>query len=332
MRHTNLSSHNAQPVWAQEFPVLGVPVRVECTDAAVGRVLGAALAVWRQLPPALRADAGVRLRVIVLDDQEGSADAASFAHRLVDVDRLFIQAPGSVGCADVGRGDGIALVARRLAGDAEMLLTGMIEPLTLFLVSALDRQPVHCAGLVRRGRLVLLAGPPGVGKSTMACAGLLRRWGVMAEDIVWVQQQPQFRVWGHTGAIKLPPEAIQHFPQLADHRLDIHPVSLGAESKVFVDVPLDLRPFPPVAHEGTLVLLERGPAARLEPVDRGALLSEMTAALQPGFDRFPDAVPAVVEGIGREGGWRLAMGPDPLEAVGLLEAVIDRASGATSPA
>jgi hypothetical protein len=58
----------------------------------------------------------------------------------------------------------------------------------------------------------------------------------------------------------------------------------------------------------------------------------MTAALQPGFDRFPDAVPAVVEGIGREGGWRLAMGPDPLEAVGLLEAVIDRASGATSPA
>jgi hypothetical protein len=320
------------PAWAGAFPFLGVTVLMECTDRTVGQDLEAAFSVWRGLPAALAAEASVTLRVVVLDNDEGNVAVTRFAHQLTDPDRLFIQGPGCVACADSRRRDAVALVSRSAAREPAVLRAGLVEPLTLFLVSALDRQPFHCAGLVRDGRLVLLAGQPGVGKSTMACAGLLRGWGVMAEDLVWVQQQPRFRVWGFTDAIRLPPDAVRHFVQLADRQLRRDPVRLGAEPKVLVEIPLRARPFPPVADQGIVALLERGPAARLTSVDRGRLLEELRASLQPGFDRFPEAIGAVVEGMAREGGWRLAMGPDPLEAVACLEELIGTPEGTGSSA
>jgi hypothetical protein len=75
-----------------------------------------------------------------------------------------------------------------------------------------------------------------------------------------------------------------------------------------------------VVDRGVVCVLARGgTVSKLERVRQAEVADALQAALQPGFDRFPTTIPAVVRAFARDGGWRLHLGRDPDAAVACLE-------------
>src|SRR2546426_10337610 len=149
-----------------ELPVLGVPVRFESNSAAAIEVVEDAFGMWRALraSPELIAPRRLRVRLIVHDGDEGGAPHAPVTCRMPDADRVVVHTPGSFGIADTSRGEAIAYVTPALLADRAHVRYGVIEGLTLTLVTACDRYPVHAAAIARGPVALLLAGPPGPGQ------------------------------------------------------------------------------------------------------------------------------------------------------------------------
>lgn len=312
-----------------DLPVLGVPVRFEANSpdlvAAVHRSFGAWAALAER--PELCSAARVRVRLYLHDGEEDTTDAPTVHYRLPDPDRLILFTRGSVGVADANQREAFAFVTPTLLAARHQFEYGVVEALTLVLVSAADRYPVHAAAVARGGPAVLLAGPSGVGKSTLAYAAHRTGLRVLGEDVAYVELGPGLRLWGVPGRLHLAPESAAHFPELAGTRPT--PLANG-KTKVVVS-------FDPAASEhlpatGTVgvCLLERGSgSAQLEPLPPADIAASLLADLDPGFDRDMDACRRIVHRLAERGGWRLRLSADPYEGLALLtRAFGDGAPGA----
>jgi hypothetical protein len=183
---------------------------------------------------------------------------------------------------------------------------------------------VHGSALVKDGRAVLLRGPGGVGKTTLAYAGARSRFRLLAEDVVWVDLRDG--VWrGMPWHVHLLPDAGRLFPEL-----DGRPAVLESAGKMKLEVDLDtVRPGSTAteARPGPIVLLEREPGigSRLEPLD--SLSPETALELWrrspagteedfPGYEHH-------VENLLKAGAWRLRLGTDLEMALDLLETLLE---------
>src|SRR2546426_4798193 len=198
-----------------ELPVLGVPVRFESNSAAAIDVVEDAFGMWRALrtSPELIAPLSLRVRLIVHDGDEGGAPHAPVTCRMPDADRVVVHTPGSVGIADSGRGEAIAYVTPALLADRAHVRYGVIEGLTLTLVTSRDRYPVHAAAIARGPVALLLAGPPGTGKSTLAYQAHRHGLRGVSDDAAYVQLEPGVRLWGIPDRGHLLAAASAHFSE-----------------------------------------------------------------------------------------------------------------------
>lgn len=183
---------------------------------------------------------------------------------------------------------------------------------------------VHGSALVRGGRAVLLRGPGGAGKTTLAYAGARRRFQMLAEDVVWVDLRDG--VWrGMPWHVHLLPDAGRLFPEL-----DGRPAVLESAGKMKLEVDLDTVRSGSTATEarpGPVVLLEREPGAgsRLEPLhpsDALALWRRSPAGTEEDFPGYAHHAGDLL----RAGAWRLRLGTDltALEtALDLLETLLE---------
>jgi hypothetical protein len=308
-----------------ELPVLGVPVRFESNSADALALVEAAFGSWRGLgtSPELIGAPGARFRLIVQEGSEGAAAHAPVRLRIPDPDHVVLHTPGSLGIVDGVRREATAYVTTALLADRAHARLELIEGMTLTLVSARNRYPVHAAAIARGPAAILLAGPPGAGKSTLAYQAYRRGLRVLTDDAAYVQVEPLLRLWGIPGRVSLLSSARAHFPELA--RLAPTPLGDGSE-KVAVSLPNEW-PGPagaaPVAIRAGVCLLERaGGRARLTP----AAAPEVRAFLKDGLGisrlRFGDALDRALERLVPAGGWRLALSSDPAEAAPLLEEVL----------
>ena len=109
-----------------------------------------------------------------------------------------------------------------------------ILPVLLGIVSASIRvTPVHCACVVKGESGLLLAGESGAGKSTSALSLSRNGFSYLSDDCTYLSRTSTgIRAWGLPTPVKLLPDAVSYFPQLAS--LD-PALSLNGELALTVD-------------------------------------------------------------------------------------------------
>ncbi|HEX6939824.1 MAG TPA: hypothetical protein VF158_10470 [Longimicrobiales bacterium] len=307
------------------LPVLGVATTFATDSAAVYDAVMTTYGAWADLAahPSLVTPSRATVKIALHDhpaspDRPTPLDAApGFVYRVPDATRLLAFWSGGGGIADTTRCEALAYVTESLAARPAVLAESVLEPLTLFLLGALDRQPVHAAAVVRDGVAVLLSAPSGTGKSSVAYAACRHGYALLADEPVYVQLEPTLRVWGRRARLHLPVEARAHFPELRG----VAPVRLPTgKTKIPVDFGDRAAPY---ADRAGLCLLRRAPGSTpsLERISPGRAAAEMCAHLDPGYDLFADTIGERIERIAGRGAWRLSLGPHPEDALPLLDEI-----------
>jgi len=311
-----------------ELPVLGIPVRFESNSAAALAVVEEAFGIWRGLraSPGLIAPLGVRVRLIVHegDERDGSrvASHAPVTCRMPDADRVIVHTPGSLGIADTRRQEATAYITPALLADRAHVQYSMIEGLTLTLVTACDRYPMHAAAIARGGVALLLAGPPGTGKSTLAYQAHRLGLRVLSDDAVYVQLDPEFRVWGLPGRVRLLTTAVTHFPELGGRS----PTLLAnGDEKLVVQCPGEW-PAPtapaPVATRAGVCLLERtgvGTTVSKAPGSAADVQAFLKGGLGLSRARFGASLDEALRRLAGAGGWRVSLSANPADAMPMFD-------------
>jgi hypothetical protein len=182
-----------------------------------------------------------------------------------------------------------------------------ISTIVLFLVAQRGRIPVHASAIVIGDRAYVLAGRSGAGKSALALAGNLAGLPVVAEDTVFVQLDPSFRIWGLADHIhvfeKDAPPGIPGHVRLRSGRLK-RALSIG-----------DVRQS---ADKAALCVLARGDRIRLEPLPPDDAVRALIDELEPGYDFYGTRMDKAIRAIAVGGCWKLTLSHDPNAAISAL--------------
>lgn len=227
----------------------------------------------------------------------------------VEGSRLRLQGPDFQGWADAETGIGECSVPRRLFGDPASLADEITDTLILFLLTRSGRTPVHAAGLVARGTTLLIAGPSGSGKSSLAFAWARRGRPILSDDMVFVQVKPVLRLWGIPRPVHLHPK---------DARGEKGPLR-QRNGKTKVSISLAVPSQNGAAERATVILIERGERVSLDQVEPAAAVGALMN-LEEGFDLLRAESEEAARAIVGESAWRLTLGRDPDDAVDVLTA------------
>lgn len=309
---------------AAELTVLGLPVRFESNEPEVLNVAAEAFVTSAEVAHGQSRDGGppLTVRIMVGAGAEEGHEHARITARVPHRGRLVLSGLGSFGVADVSRHDAVARVSPALLADRQRFRYGMVEALTLFLVTHFDRQPIHAAAVARGDRAILLAGPSGVGKSSLSYAAMCAGLEVLADEAVYVQRVPRLHVWGLRRFLHLPQSAGTYFPELRSVR---PVVQATGKPKIEVDVRAS-RPMrtAPVAERVGLCVLTRGSGeSRLEPLPGREAASALGRDLEGGFDLFAEVLEDCVVDLARRGCWRLSIVSPPHTLVPLVHRMLD---------
>lgn len=301
------------------LPVLGVTTTFVTDSAAVLDTIHEVYGGWADIDtrPGVATPSGATVRIMVHDDPGAPEAEPTFTFRVVDPTMLRVAWNGGMGVADTRRLESIAYVSADVVERKTGFVEGVLEPLTLFLLGALGREPLHAAAVVRGDAAILLAGPSGTGKSTLAYAAWRYGFSLLADEPVYVQLRPDFRVWGRRSRVHLVPDSRAHFPELRDRPTTRLP---SGKAKVVVELRDRVRRY---ADHAGICLLERRDGARptLERIAPERAVAELSADLEPGFDLFAGTLRERLAQIAQRGAWALSLNRSPDEALPFLDQV-----------
>ena len=283
---------------SQNFLPFGIPTTIIAEDPLLLAAAVAAYAHWATDAPFAGSALELRLHA-------GSASPSGVSLGIrVEGSRLWLSGDGIEGSADSTSGKAYATVPGELANNRRVL-TEVTDTLLLFMLARRARTPVHGAGFILDARAIVLAGPSGAGKSTLAMAAANRGFPVLSDDMLFIQLQPEFALWG--------------FPR---------PIHLFAEDSPAGDHPTRTRndkvkhavPAPAVAlraDKALLVLIERGDSLSLSRIEPTRALDAMMR-LEPGFDLLEEQSRGAIAALAAHGSWRLTLERDADRAIELL--------------
>jgi hypothetical protein len=301
-----------------QLPVLGVITSFMTDSSDVTAAIHECFGAWAALGTSAEIVSSSPAMVRIFTHGGIAADTApTFRHHAPDRHTLLITGAECVAVADAARRESLAYIARGVTRHRDEFLDGLLEPLTLFLLGALDRQPLHAAAIARNGTAIVLAGASGAGKSTLAYAARQLGFYTLADEPVYVQLLPSLRVWGRRARLHLTPEAVRHFPELHG----AVPVRLpSGKPKIIIN---DADPGPRYADISGICLLGRSPHGRaaLERIEPAQAVAAMTAQLDPGYDLFAASIGERITRIAECGAWKLALTDSPHDALPLLEQI-----------
>ncbi|MEX0691728.1 MAG: hypothetical protein WD934_01740 [Gemmatimonadales bacterium] len=285
--------------------VLGHGLRVEATPGSLTlRVMGI-------LPPAGAVPPVVRLSLRLDPGLDGPAQSQ------VGVHRWLLFSGGTRGVVDSGRSHARLALGPHLLTDRSALRHEVVDPAVLFLLTARDRVPLHAAALAHGGRAVVLAGPSGVGKSTLAWMAAQAGITVLAEDVVYVARHPALRLWGQSRSLHLRPAVAARLGVSGGARL----VQRSGVPKVAVTLPA---PVQATAQPAGVVLLAPGRAGRLRELPATEVAAQLATDLAPGFDRFASETAELGAALGAMGAWQLEVDAHPEQSFATLHRLLQR--------
>lgn len=210
------------------YNVLGIPLAVTSNAPALAELAADSFGGWGE--PAARHDA-LHLQLFLHHAPEAPASGVRPAPVFRAAGDYFVLAVGgSLGFADRASGFACAYLTPALLDDRLFAQVGFVECLGLYLTTRYRRATLHAAGLVDGDRCVLLTGHNGAGKSTLAYAAVRAGMRLLAEDVVYLEENQQpLHAWGNPWHLHLLPDAVRFFPELSS----VTPVAqLNGETKL----------------------------------------------------------------------------------------------------
>jgi len=280
------------------FAPLGIPTRIIADDSAL---LDAAIANFADLNVcAADGDATLTIRL------RWNALATSHVGFAVSAKGscLTIEGDGILGRANASLKKAECSLPRAYGADGPAVAE-IGETLLLFLLTRAGRPPVHAAAVMIGETAVLLAGPSGSGKSSLALAAQLQGLEVLSEDTTYIQLDPRLRIWGWPGSIHLdsadaPPGA---FPQ--------------RERGGLIKSAIPRKCARISANRAILLAIERGHRLGLEQAGAAELVA-LLAPIEPGFALLRSRIEHALGTLAQAGGWRMTLNKSAGEAVALL--------------
>lgn len=307
-----------------EFPLMGVPLRVRSNAAEAIALATRAFGVWRGLDESLidpSLDAQMDIIVHRADD-EPTATPGTFTYRRHGAVYAAAAGPTILTVNTETRRATCFVPPEALAWPDWYLWH--VHGAARFAVSCARRPPLHAATLVRGHRAVLLTGPSGVGKSTLAYACMLQGFRLLAEEATHVSLDGELRLWGHSESLGLCADAAALLPDLGAWPLVLLP---NGKRKRIVDV-ARIQAAPVLTYLGpivTCVLVSPtdGPPA-LTPLPAASLRHRLSQSVEMGFDQFPEDYIRLLEVVSRQPAFLLDVGASPDRAARLLGDLVDR--------
>ena len=232
-------------------------------------VLDAASESWRHCRPR---DAGppLRLRIGVTPGVSGTCPPPAVARGQQHLISLIADAQNHATC-DLNAGFAFAWLTEDALQNRSYARYHFLEAVALILISTTYATPIHAACVSRYGRGMLLCGPSGTGKSTLAYACARRGWVFTSDDASYVRHRASdLRVVGNSHQVRFRPSAKDLFPELRGRS-----ITPRAEGKPSIEVPTAELPGIVTADEALvhhIILLNRLPSANAElrPLPREA--------------------------------------------------------------
>jgi hypothetical protein len=338
----------ARLVHARRFGLLGLPLLVESNDR---RVLDLAETSFGRFPLAAEGDP-LRLTVIVEGARGVPIDASDApgsptggrengkqpdAHRF---DRVAYRTRGTsivlagrdhdAATIDLATGTAVAWIGEAALSDPAGLRYAFLEALAYWMPAYTHGYlTLHASGIARDGLGVILAGPAGAGKSTLAVAAARRGLEVFADDAVFVRLHgDRLEAWGTPWVQRLLPESRELFPELVDL-----PVLQQPNGELKLEVELE-RWYPgvavPSARPAAILALERHPDGPTEVVPTD--WEDGPDVLWPYDLDLGPAQAALAAELERLPVLRLGNGGSPDAAIDALEGLLDTLAAAPSRA
>jgi hypothetical protein len=276
---------------AAAFAPMGLRLRVASNDEAVLAAARDSFGGYGPLSPG-EPDAPPELTIELLVHELASpAPLAPPVYRARG--HLVYAALGPAGTAvlDLRAGLAFGFIAPELAADPIALRVYLLEAL---LYTFLQQHPlggradhgfvgIHAACVLPPGgSALMLRAHSGGGKSVLAYACLQRGFGLLAEDVTWLELRAGAlaALWGAPWLLHLRPGAAQLFPELASQPSYRRPTGVA---KIALAIPeLFPRALVTQAPPGTLCFLQRhgGRASRLERIADPALVRALFEATE----------------------------------------------------
>ena len=278
---------------------LGIPTLIIADDPQLIAAADAAYAYWSVEAP--RSEPRIKLR-LEIGDASPSADVSLDIR--VEGSCLQLKSAEAEGVADAAALTARASVTRGLVNDPARFIE-VIDTLLLFLLARDGRIPVHASGFMLGELAILLAGPSGSGKSTLALAAAKRGLPILSDDMLFVQLEPTFVLWGFPRPMHL---FLEDAPP-GDHRRRLR------NDKLKAAVPLEAPALK--AEKSILILPNRGKALGIQQMPTAKAIEHLMQ-LDAGFDLLENDSRAALEALASTGAWQLTLTNDPNAAIDLI--------------
>ena len=301
----------------------GVALRVRSTSAAVADAFAAR---YDAADASALGGPTCEMAVTVTRDGPDPDDSLRVDWRFPDASHSVVAGPGFTAAADLDAGVATVSLHQRLVDGHPLFRRTILEGIPLHLITRKDRHPVHAAAVRAGDAVLLLHGPSGTGKSTLAYVAYRAGLDVLADDSSRVQLKPTLRVWGEgrTSYLHLLPRARDEFAEL--RTLEPGWLSAGGETKLSVKIQLRERDL--FATRARVCLLTRGAGGiTRHVVDADAIRRALLGAPEVEADLAPAQRVRAADALSVNGGWRLNLTSNPMDAVPQLREMLAELRG-----
>jgi hypothetical protein len=201
---------SSPPPFAATYYPLGRAVEITANSPDV---LAAAEAVWGCFPrTSTEGQVALHAAVAAIPATPYAPAPPRSREHLVTI----VHSPENFAVADLARGFASAWLTAAVAADRAYLRYHFLEPLVYLMLDALYFAPVHAASVALGDQAVVLCGPSGAGKTSLAYTCARRGWTYLSGDATHIlRDRSDFTIAGRPHSIRFREPASLLFPELS---------------------------------------------------------------------------------------------------------------------